>query len=225
MQKKQALTWYYCRQNMLCSTKTKASIYLFGARALMFVKQAHFYISLLVGLTCLAGRRCYHSRSPHRDPSPVAWRAFGSLLPDPEARRGECWRTPSRWSAAEAEDRESSAFHNRFLSSIGGEKNSCSVSIEIIQLFTHWSHLRTSPSALAGTHHELWGTVQLHGAGALKWQKQNVWLPGRCLNISSQCLVCAFMHHWPAVSCCAPGRCPCSPDASCISQCWSRSDN
>lgn len=51
------------------------------------------------GLTCWAGRRCYRSQSPRTGPSPAAWRASGSHRPDPEARRGECWQTPSRWQA------------------------------------------------------------------------------------------------------------------------------
>lgn len=213
MREKQALTWYCCRQNMLCS---RAFI--------MSVKWAHFYVSLLVGLTCLAGRRCYHSRSPHRDPSPVAWRASGSLLPDPEARRGECWQTPSRWLAAEAEDRESSAFHNRFPSSIGGKK----------KLFRkYWGNsivytlksLEDKPINIGRNSPWALRNCSTSWCRSPEMRKQNVWLPGRCLNISSQCLACAFMHHWPAVSCCAPGRCPCSPDASCISQCWSQSDN
>lgn len=54
----------------------------------------------LCGLTCSAGRRCCHNLSPRRGPSPVVWKASGSLQPDPEARRGECWQTPARWWAA-----------------------------------------------------------------------------------------------------------------------------
>lgn len=53
----------------------------------------------LYGLTCSAGRRCCHNLSPRRGPSPVVWKASGSLQPDPEARRGECWQTPARWWA------------------------------------------------------------------------------------------------------------------------------
>lgn len=57
----------------------------------------------LCGLTCSAGRRCYHNLSPRTGPSPVVWKASGSLQPDPEARRGECWQTPPRWWAAGGE--------------------------------------------------------------------------------------------------------------------------
>lgn len=32
-------------------------------------------------------------------------------------------------------------------------------------------------------------------------------------------------YYWPAESCCAPKRCPCSPGASCISRCSSQNDS
>lgn len=84
-----------------------------------------FVLLQKVGLTCLAGRRCCHSPSPHRGPSPAVWRASGSHRPDPEARRGGCWQTPSRWLAKKKEKRreqqwaeENETFQNLFMLSL-----------------------------------------------------------------------------------------------------------
>lgn len=120
------------------------------------------------GCTCLAGRRCCHSRSPHRGPSPAVWRASGSHQPDPEARRGGCWQTHSRWLAK------------------GGEQWVRMKATFIMEMF-HLTKKNYSPWALRSC--------------SASWCRS------------------------PAVSCCAPGRCPCSPDASCIAQYWSQSDN
>lgn len=67
------------------------------------------------GCTCSAGRRCCHSRSPHRGPSPAVGRASGSHRPDPEARRGGCLQTHSRWLAKRGRitvsQNESNSYH------------------------------------------------------------------------------------------------------------------
>lgn len=78
-------------------------------------------------------------------------------------------------------------------------------------------------SSQSWTHHELGGTVQLHGAGALKKNQHRLkWDHKMGGNV---CSSRASGYYWPVGSCCAPVRCPCSPGASCISRCWSQNDS
>lgn len=76
------------RSFMLCSTKAQA-----------WIMKVQLWAPWKEGFTCLAGRRYCHSPSPHRGLSPAVWKVSGSLQPDPEAQRGECWQTLSMWWA------------------------------------------------------------------------------------------------------------------------------
>lgn len=103
---------YWQRENIYYCTRARKSINTFGREtcwnwsARLYQAAAMYWGIVFVscnfglyGLTCSAGRRCCHNLSPRRGPSPVVWKASGSLQPDPEARRGECWQTPARWWA------------------------------------------------------------------------------------------------------------------------------
>lgn len=89
--------------NVICVTEGDREITLGWGVWETEIPVGHEYPRLNIavgeGLTCWVGRRSCHSQSPHRDPSPAAWRAADNPQPGPGDRRGEGWQTPSRWWA------------------------------------------------------------------------------------------------------------------------------